>query len=169
MATIAPERQSTESVSSEIFLVTSCMTRQVNSVSTVFIHTHFMIIIIIIIREAKVHTLICMSSVLSFIVTLLGLKSRLIINDSYFHLFSHGHWKFTIIMVFHCTPCCGADCHPMCKRSDYMRCPLDDWKVCNDYAMASDVLAARRQQHLNNLRRKLNQTYDNIPVLKIYP
>ena len=70
----------------------------------------------------------------------------------------------------HRTPSCGADCHPMCKRSGYTRCPLcscplDDWKVCKEYAMAGDVLAARRQAHLNDLR-KLNQTYDDIPVIK---
>ena len=71
------------------------------------------------------------------------------------------------------TPCCGADCHSTCRRSDITRCPLcscplDNWILDKELLMAGDVLAGRRQQNLNNLRRKNNQTYRDIPVIKPY-
>ena len=69
--------------------------------------------------------------------------------------------------LLHRTPCCGSDCHPQCKRDvttcPLCNCPLNNWKI-DEFALAGDIIFARRSQRMNAVRRRDGLTYDVIPL-----
>ena len=61
------------------------------------------------------------------------------------------------------SPCCGADCHPECVPADnkwhncpLCSCPLTEWKIDHLREGAGDVLARRRENRYNDVRRARN-------------
>ena len=77
-----------------------------------------------------------------------------------------------VAAVPHRTPCCKADCHPECKESTdphrcpICQCPLTKWEIDNDMTYVGDILAARRMEHINDIRRRDNLTYDVEPLYR---